>query len=282
MSSSIQRSSHFQFDPVAVQSPLSVHPPKLRGGLSSHDGPINQSPNLQTSLTTSGSFHTANFALSGLDEGQHELLSGNMSLSVLHMHEVHHRKRRTTSGAYRNFGAEDAWTQQETRASNIAGSVVYNRGVQHQTNVASASATSDMLSSTSSAGSVILQKGGPTKSGQVTDLSRVKPVQSAGSSAYQSSPYETLASDVTHATLPYPHDDFDDEAASLQGLSSLPPLPAPHSPFTLQQQPTTSTDPHPELNVGFKPAGEHMPRIREDSTEHELDTSASPQPAPGK
>jgi autophagy-related protein 9 len=93
MSSSIQRSSHPSTDQTSSMSPLSGYSAKLRGGLSNHDGPISQNSNFQTSLTTSGSFHTANFALSTMDEGQHELLSGNMSLSVLHMHEVHHRKR---------------------------------------------------------------------------------------------------------------------------------------------------------------------------------------------
>lgn len=266
MGSSIQRSYNFQSDQTSSLSPVSGHPHKLRGGLSSHDGPINQNGNFQTSLTTSGSFHTATFPLSGLDEGQHELLSGNMSLSVLHMHEVHHRKRRVSSGAFRQYAdVEDPATQQETRLSSIPLShVTYSRGQLPGRNPSGsamhASGSPDMLSSTSSTGSVILRENDPQRSAHSTDMS------------WTHQPGATAQDAEAAAPMPHPlsQDVFDDELDSISGLSSLPPLPTPQSPFALQQPSATA------WTSGSRVTSEHMPRIREDSTEHELDTSDAP------
>ncbi|BFZ01170.1 hypothetical protein BsWGS_04209 [Bradybaena similaris] len=266
MGSSIQRSYNFQSEQMSSLSPVSGHPPKLRGGLSSHDGPINQNANFQSSLTTSGSFHTATFPLSGLDEGQHELLSGNMSLSVLHMHEVHHRKRRVSSGAFRQYAdVEDPPTQQETRLSSIPMShVTYSRGQLSGRNPSGsamhASGSPDMLSSTSSTGSVILRENDPQRSALSTDMS------------WAHQPGATAQAAEAGAPMPHPlsQDVFDDDVDSISGLSSLPPLPTPQSPFALQQPSTTA------WTSGSRVTNEHMPRIREDSTEHELDTSDAP------
>ena len=83
---------------------------RLKGGLSSLDYPVVNSVSQQpTSMVVSsgpggvtssslvsntGSFYSTDFnSLSLVDEGQREMLSGNMSLSVLHLYETQHRRR---------------------------------------------------------------------------------------------------------------------------------------------------------------------------------------------
>lgn len=86
----------------------SGHSVILKGGLSSLDYPVLNALQKPVSMTGStgagsgitsvvsntGSFYSADFnSLSLLDEGQREMLSGNMSLSVLHLYETQHRRR---------------------------------------------------------------------------------------------------------------------------------------------------------------------------------------------
>ena len=77
------------------------------------DGPVGSSSMMQSTLTTSDSFHFESFGMNVVDESQRELLSGNMSLSVLHLHEVHHRHKSTAvkqhmSSARSNYSFQQA------------------------------------------------------------------------------------------------------------------------------------------------------------------------------
>ncbi|KAH9496887.1 Autophagy- protein 9A [Bulinus truncatus] len=93
MGSSLHLSSSHQQDSAISFSPHLSLTPKLRGGLSNLDGPLTSGNNFPSSLTASDSFQSTTYPVGVLDEGQRELLSGNMSLSVLHIHETHHRQR---------------------------------------------------------------------------------------------------------------------------------------------------------------------------------------------
>ncbi|RUS80666.1 hypothetical protein EGW08_011570 [Elysia chlorotica] len=81
---------------------------RLKGGLSSLDYPVvNSSPQsanmvgspgagagVSSLVSNTGSFYSTDFnSLSMVDEGQREMLSGNMSLSVLHLYETQYRRR---------------------------------------------------------------------------------------------------------------------------------------------------------------------------------------------
>jgi hypothetical protein len=137
-----------------------------------------------------------------------------------------------------------------------------------------ASTSSDMLDSSSLTGSVILQSSGNRRSGMLTDMARAnQPSQFTGATTGSLLQHQTMVYDVPSTEQPYSFSQhvYEDDADSLSGMSSLAPLPVvPHSPFTLQQPPTAAG------TAGLRDASQHMPGIREDSAEHELDTSDAP------
>ena len=132
MNSSLNRSSHYltershapppttSFGEAAGPGQSGCSGAPLKGGLSSLDYPVvNSSPHptnmvespgagggFSSLVSNTGSFYSTDFnSLSLVDEGQREMLSGNMSLSVLHLYETQYRRRFHGSGAGTSLAA---------------------------------------------------------------------------------------------------------------------------------------------------------------------------------
>ncbi|XP_005103745.1 autophagy-related protein 9A [Aplysia californica] len=301
-------SQHQNFNyPAAPHSPLTSLPPKLRGGLSQLDGPVGSNSALaQSTLTTSGSFHTANFGLNVVDESQRELLYGSMSLSVLHIHEAHHRQRRA-GRVFRQSSSDDNTPPPSAHLPDtsagppfsshpvrpVFSSGVGQHGRLHQAGTAvggrepynyypppSGSGTDHVTSGTSSASlsSAGVHRDPPSGAfpRQQQQYSEVTGLRQGLPSSYQGGPPVLYgAADLSAEGPDFPlhplgrHLYLDDSEPS-----SLPPLPLPPS-ISSSASSNAPLGPVPSATGrATAPTSDPMPLIKEDmSGEHEIDTS---------
>ncbi|GFN75657.1 autophagy-related protein 9 [Plakobranchus ocellatus] len=201
---------------------------RLKGGLSSLDYPVVNNALQHTSMagstgpgcvTTSslvsntGSFYSTDFnSLSLVDEGQREMLSGNMSLSVLHLYETQHRRRFQGASGAAATGIAAAGRNTGFGAGSVE-SYGYNTlpGTIH-----SASGTSAYASSSSAAAragySPHQQTGGVT-------YAKNKHLTSLASATLTSSPHGHQQASFAEPNLP---------TTPVEGLGSTNVLSSPH------------------------------------------------------
>ncbi|CAL1538792.1 unnamed protein product [Lymnaea stagnalis] len=262
MGSSMHHSSAYQQDPATSLSSFPGQSPRLRGGLSHFDGPIPSSTNLTTSLTGSDSFHSGNFTMGALDEGQRELLSGNMSLSVLHIHDAHHRQRHSDFRSRKQTN-ELPSEQHETQFSNTASisrpQFSFTQRQQLQKNFSpgsKAAVLTKRVDQDFSADSVIQSQ---------AEIHRLTMSFDNGQSVAPSQFHHPLLQDS-------------DDMYLTSDFSSLPPLTTPELPFVRPVSAASTPSPAvtPSAILSSRLVTDHMPEIKEDSIEHELDTSSSP------
>lgn len=255
MGLSTHRSSPYQFDHISTMSQTA----KLRGGLSNCDGPVNSATNL-SSLTTSDSFHSGSFAM-GLDEGQRELLSGNMSLSVLHIHETHHRQRHGRSS---HLPAEASAAHPDLQLSSSFQFSKPQRAA--HTNFGYSANTSGLSNQVSSP----LQPGENRQDGFLFSRTAPQSVASVNCDMIDNLTFE--------ASFSHPQDTYNDDTYPTSEFSSLPPLSLPQLPYgrpsSLMTRPASGQT-HSSSMASRIPS-DHMPEIKEDIVEHEIDTSISP------
>ncbi|KAK0058268.1 autophagy-related protein 9A [Biomphalaria pfeifferi] len=248
-------------DPSISLSPFLGQSHKLRGGLSNFDGPLISGSNLQTSLTGSDSFHAASYPAGMLDEGQRELLSGNMSLSVLHIHETHHRQRHS-DGRSRHAAYDGLGTYQDKQPSGATSGVARPQSIFPHRQQFQTYFGCSQSSSTNTSRTVIA----PEEQEPYSHLYR--PPQDVDHQL-------TLTLEDQAAYSAQNTQYCDEDGFGLSDFSSLPPLAEPGlhygSPTTVSSTPS----PGQHMALGARLAGEHMPEIKEDSIEHEIDTSMS-------
>ncbi|KAH9496881.1 Autophagy- protein 9A [Bulinus truncatus] len=263
MGSSLHLSSSHQQNSAISFSPQLSQTPKLRGGLSNLDGPLTSGNNFPSSLTASDSFQSTTYPVGVLDEGQRELLSGNMSLSVLHIHETHHRQRHS-DGRSRFVVSEapgiNVSTQYMGAHSSARPQSFFPQRQQFQTYF-----------------------GCSPNAPSASNISRPVIPRDDYDEPYYGQPKSrddklsfNLGDQVTINT-PNPHSIYcEDDSYGMSDFSSLPPLAEPDLHYGSPPSITSTPSPgqhHPVL--GNRLASDHMPEIKEDTVEHELDTTMS-------
>lgn len=261
----MRRSTQVLHDmPQGQTSSLMSPNPVLRGGLTSVDGPVISST-LPMSLSASGSFHSANFGPNYIDEGQRELLSGNMSLSVLHLHDMHHRQRR--SGFMPGHFAR---TRDTIGTATVPGRNVVIEGGAVGPNQRPPSNQMDLDANAMqfSYDATLLQQRQleyPPFTRQGKPQRRLSIPQSPPAAGYD----EPFSAPFAH---PLSQDSF-----SLQDFPSLPPLESPgflNAPASSSHPPSEGVHSMSTAPSVSKPPTDPMPQIMEDvSGEHEIDTS---------